>query len=117
MEEKVRTAVFYKNYFLNFYSKQTKKVKAKIDWTIKLIEHHEFVPQEYFKHLTDTDGIWEIRVKLGSNNYRVLCFFDRDRLIILENGFQKKAQKTPKKEIKKAERIKKEYFDEKKSKS
>lgn len=114
MEKKVRTAKLYKNYFLDFYSKQAKKVKAKIDWTIKLIEHHELVPQEYFKRLTDTDGIWEIRVKLGSNIYRVLCFFDKDQLIVLENGFQKKTQKIPKKEIKKAERIKKEYFDEKK---
>lgn len=46
-----------------------------------------------------------------------MCFFDKDQLIILENGFQKKTQKTPKKEIKKAEKIKKEYFDEKESKS
>ncbi len=63
MEKKIRTAKLYKKYFLDFYLKQTAKVKAKIDWTIRLIEYHEFVPQEYFKRLTDTDGIWEIRVK------------------------------------------------------
>ena len=81
-----------------------------------MIEYEKIIPQEYFKRLKDTDGIWEIKVKLGSNIYRVMCFFDKDQLIILENGFQKKTQKTPKKEIKKAERIKKEYFDEKESK-
>ena len=117
MDKKVRTAKLYKNYFLDFYRKQDAKTRAKIDWTIKLIEYEKVIPQEYFKHLTNTDGIWEIRVKLGSNIYRIMCFFDKDQLIILENGFQKKTQKTPKKEIKKAERIKKEYFNEKESKS
>lgn len=48
-----------------------------------------------------------------SNTYRVFSFFDEGQLIILINGFQKKSQKTPKKEIEKAEKIKKEYFDEK----
>lgn len=117
MEEKVRIAKLYKSYFFDFYKKQDAKTRAKIDWTIKVIEYERMVPQEYFKRLADTDGIWEIRVKLGSNNYRIMCFFDKDQLIILENGFQKKTQKTPKKEIKKAEKIKKEYFDEKYSKS
>jgi phage-related protein len=116
MERKVRTAKLYKNYFLDFYWKQDAKTRAKIDWTIKVIEYEKIIPQEYFKRLTGTDGIWEIRIKLGSNIYRVLCFFDKDQLIILENGFQKKTQKTPRNEIKKAERIKKEYFDEKESK-
>lgn len=116
MEEKVRIATLYKNYFLDFYRKQDAKTRAKIDWTIKVIEYEKIISQEYFKRLKGSDGIWEIRIKLASNIYRVLCFFDKDQLIILENGFQKKTQKTPKKEIKKAERIKKEYFDEKESK-
>ena len=90
MIERVRTAKLYKNYFRDFYITLDKKSKAKIDWTIQLIEFHEFVPAEYFKKLTDTDGIWEIRVKQSSNAFRILCFFDGGRLIILENGFKRK---------------------------
>ena len=114
MSKKVRNATLYKHYFNDFYKKLDRKSKAKVDWTIKLVEHQQHVPIDYFKKLTDTDGIWEIRVKQGSNIFRILCFFDTGSLIILENGFQKKTQKTPKSEIEKAERIKKDYFNEKK---
>lgn len=71
------------------------------------------VPKKYFDHLTGTDGLFEIRIKLGSNIYRVFCFFDKGNLVVLLSGFQKKTQKTPKKEIKKAERLKQEYYEEK----
>jgi phage-related protein len=57
--------------------------------------------------------LYEIRVEVGSDIYRVFSFFDKGKLIIVVNGFQKKSQKTPKKEIELAERLKKEYFDEK----
>jgi phage-related protein len=66
--------------------------------------------------LTNTTGLFEIRVEVGSNIYRVFCFFDEVKIIILMNGFQKKTKKTPKKEIKMAEKIKKQYFDEKENK-
>jgi phage-related protein len=104
VKEKVRFAKLYKNYFLDFYLKLDKKTRAKVDWTIKMIEYEKMVPVEYFQKLKGSDGIWEIRVKLGSNIYRVLCFFDEDQIIVLENGFQKKIQKTPKSEIRKAEK-------------
>ena len=63
--------------------------------------------------MEDTTGIFEVRVEVGSNIYRVFSFFDEGRLIILLNGFQKKSQKTPKNEIELAEKLKKQYFDEK----
>lgn len=113
MDEKVREVKLYKNYFKDFYKSLDKKSRSKVDWTIQLIEYHEFVPIDYFKKLTDTEGIWEIRVKLSSHAYRILCFFDGGKLIVLENGFRKKTQKTPKQEIERAERIKKQYFNEK----
>lgn len=71
------------------------------------------VPKKYFDHMKGSDGLWEIRTQVGNNIYRVFCCFDKGNLVILLSGFQKKTQKTPKNEIKKAERIKKEYFDEK----
>jgi len=106
-----RNIQVYKDYFWEFYNSQPKKVQDKIDWTIGLVRSLRIVPKTYFDHLTGTDGLWEIRTKLGSNIYRVFCCFDEGNLVILLSGFQKKSQKTPKREIEKAERLKKEYFD------
>ena len=72
------------------------------------------MPETYLKHLTGTDGIYEVRVQSGSDIFRILCFFDDDKLIVLANGFQKKTQKTPKEEIKRAIKIKAEYDNDKK---
>ena len=63
--------------------------------------------------MTSTDGLYEIRVEYQSNIYRIFCFFDQGKLVVLLNGFQKKTKKTPKKEIEMAEKLKKEYFNEK----
>ena len=74
------------------------------------------VPVKYFSHMTGTTGIFEVRVEVGTDIYRVFSFFDEGQLIILVNGFQKKSQKTPQKEIELAEKLKKQYFNEKESK-
>ena len=63
--------------------------------------------------MTGSSGLFEIRVEVGSNIYRVFSFFDEGKLIILINGFIKKTQKTPKNEIELAEKLKQQYFDEK----
>ena len=112
-DEKIRTVFLYKDYFNDFYNKQKQKVKKKIIWTLRLIETQKQVPKEYLKHLEGTDGLYEIRVQFGSDIFRIFCFFDKGKLIVLVNGFQKKAQKTPKSEIEKALKIKREYETEK----
>lgn len=111
---KFRTAIFYKDYFEKFFLQQTEKVKRKIVWTIQLIEEIDKVPDSYLKHIDETHGLYEIRVKLGSDIFRVFCFFDHGNLIIIVNGFTKKTQKTPKTEIEKALKIKEEYEKENK---
>ena len=111
--EKIRNSFLYKNYFDDFFSKQKPKVKEKITWTINLVETLQIIPEDYFKHLTDTSGLYEIRVKQGSDIFRIFSFSDKDKLVVLANGFQKKTKKTPKQEIEKAETIKAEYFAEK----
>lgn len=78
-----------------------------------LIETIERVPEKYFKHLTGTTGLYEVRVEVGTEIYRVFSFFDKGQLIILMNGFQKKSQKTPINELEFAEKLKKQYFNEK----
>jgi phage-related protein len=113
-KNKVRTIIIYKEYFSEFFVKQRQKVKDKIIWTFDLIEELQRVPETYLKHLENTDALYEIRIQLGSDIFRIFCFFDQGQLIVLANGFQKKTQKTPQKEIEKALKIKEEYFNEKK---
>ena len=113
-KQKIRTVTLYKEYFIEFFVKQREKVQDKITWTLELIEQLEKVPETYLKHIENTEGLYEIRVKHGSDIFRIFYFFDKGKLIILANGFQKKSQKTPKKEIEKAEKIKKEYENENK---
>lgn len=110
---KYRTIVFYKHYFEDFFNRQTKKVKAKIVWTFELIEELPKVPENYLKHIENTDGLYEIRVQLGSDIFRIFCFFDEGKLVVLANGFQKKTQKTPKQEIALASKIKMAYENDK----
>jgi phage-related protein len=71
------------------------------------------IPEKFFKHLEGSDGLFEIRIKAGSDIFRIICFFDEGYLIILLNGFQKKSAKTPRREIEKAERLKKNYYEDK----
>ena len=113
-KSKQRRIIFYKNYFQDFFKEQRDKVKDKIIWTFDLIEELPRIPETYLKHLENTEGLYEIRVQLGSDIFRIFCFFDEGQLIVLTHGFQKKDQKTPRKEIERALKIKKEYENEKK---
>jgi phage-related protein len=112
--EKVREIIFYEDYFFAFYSAQNEKVQSKIDEVLYMITVLEKIPKKFFEHISGTNGVFEIRIELGGNIFRVFCCFDEGKLIVLFNGFQKKSQKTPKKEIEKAEKLKSEYLNSKK---
>jgi len=112
--KKYRTVITYKNYFEDFLANQRQKVREKIFWTFILVEELKQVPETYLKHLEGTDGLYEIRVQLSSDIYRIFCFFAEGKLVVLANGFQKKTQKTPKQEITKALKIMEEYYENKK---
>ncbi|TXE11247.1 type II toxin-antitoxin system RelE/ParE family toxin [Algoriphagus aquimarinus] len=103
--------IFYENYFIEFYREQDQKVKGKIQYVFELIKQVDRVPEKFLKHLSGTNGLYEIRIEYQSSIYRIFCCFDEGQLVVLFNGFQKKSQKTPRKELEKAERIMKEYFD------
>ena len=81
---------------------------------MEAIETLERIPATYLKLITETKGLYEARIQVGSNIWRVFCFFDSGRLVILLNGIQKKTQKTPKNEIEKAKNLMKEYYESKK---
>ena len=112
--EQQRQLVFFKHYFKEFYEPLTDKLKDKIDQILFLVRIAERIPKKFFKHLTGTNGLFEIRIEYQSNIYRVFCCLDEGNLIVLFNGFQKKSQKTPKREIEKAIMIMDEYFELKK---
>ncbi|MBK7128854.1 MAG: type II toxin-antitoxin system RelE/ParE family toxin [Crocinitomicaceae bacterium] len=108
-----RQIIFHKHHFLEFYLNQKVKVQEKIEYAFKIIRTVDKVPKKFLDHMTGADGIYEIRVEVGSDIFRIFCCFDKGNLVVLFNGFQKKTQKTPKQELELAEKLKKEYFESK----
>ncbi|MBV6506726.1 MAG: hypothetical protein ILNGONEN_02308 [Syntrophorhabdaceae bacterium] len=97
----------------DFLDSLSGKQAQKVMWVLRLIEELDIVPGQYLKKLVNTDDIWEIRVQVGGNIFRLLGFFDGATLMILTNGFAKKSQKTPRQEIDLAVRRKREYLSRK----
>jgi phage-related protein len=98
---------------VNFYKSQDSKIQEKIEYVLDLVRFERQVPKKFYKSLENTDGIWEVRVITTFKSIRILCFQDEGNLVVLTNCFLKKTQKTPKKEIKMAEKRKNEYLTEK----
>lgn len=111
--DKIRTIKLFRNYYKEFYVAQTDEVRHKINQVLKMIETQRIVPIKFFKYIEGSDGIYEVRVEVGNNIYRVFSCFDKGAVVVLFHGIQKKSQKTPPKEIRRAEAIKKEYFKSK----
>ncbi len=86
----------------------------KVTWVLEILENQDMLPASYFKKLVNTD-LWEIRVQMGSNTCRILCFFEKGSIIILTHGFIKKTQKTPLQEIARANEYMKDYYSRRKS--
>jgi phage-related protein len=111
-----RQIIFYEHYFIDFYLNQTEKVQEKIEYVFNILRTVQNVPKKFLDHMKGTDGLYEIRIEFESNIYRIFCCFDKGNLVVLFNGFQKKSQKTPNKEMDLALKIKDEYFNSKKKK-
>ena len=111
--QKIRQVVVYKNYFEDFLLDQPLKVQDKIYKVLEAIETLERIPIAYLKFLVGTKGLYEARIRLGTDIWRVFCFFDQGRVVILLSGFVKKTQKTPRNEIDKAINLMKDYYNEK----
>ena len=117
---KVREVITYKEYFDDFFKKQPQKVRDKIIKVLDIIEQIDRIPTTYLKYIEGTNGLFEVRVQLGNNIFRIFCFFDGNKLVVLLSGFQKKTQKTPPEEIKRdfrmntktLDQIKNEYYGE-----
>ena len=113
MNQKIREVVEFENHFSEFLKQQPVRVQNKIFKVIEAIETLERVPSNYLKMLVGTNGLYEARIQLGSDIWRVFSFFDNGKLVILLNGFTKKTQKTPKNEINKALQLMQKYYETK----
>ncbi|CAM3437298.1 type II toxin-antitoxin system RelE/ParE family toxin [Aquirufa ecclesiirivi] len=109
---KYRTIKIYSNEFQYFFQNQSEQVKEKILWTFRLIEELEWVPIVYFKKLISSDSIYEIRIQVGSDIFRVFCFQD-GFYVVVTHAIKKKTQRILRKDIIKAQKIKLFYEKEK----
>ena len=108
-ERKIRA---YGKYFLEFYQSLSEGAKNKIDYVLDMLKTQERVHIKFVKYIRE--GVYEIRAEHSGNIYRVFFIFDDGDIVVLFNGFQKKSQKTPEKEIKQAIKLKEEYYGNKK---
>lgn len=107
---KPRILFFYEDYFWDLFKTLNNESQEKFNRILQFISTTEHVSKSIFKHVTDSRGLFEIRIETLIGRYRVFCFFDRNNRLIIINGFLKKSANTPRKELQKAMRIRKEYF-------
>jgi phage-related protein len=109
----IRKIIFFGEQVIDFYKSQDSKVQLKIEYVLDLVRFERQVPIKFFKKLESTNGIYEVRIITSQKSIRILCFQDEGTLVVLTNAFIKKSQKTPKNEIKLAEKLKTEYLNQK----
>ena len=108
MERKIRA---YRNYFTDFITSISELEARKVFYVLDMLKMQERLSTKFVKHIED--GIFELRAEHNGNIFRVFFIFDEGDIVLLFNGFQKKSQKTPRKEIELAKRLKNEYYAEK----
>ena len=101
---------------MDFYKTLDRNVQTKIQYVFELIVQVARVPSKFLSSVTGFEGLYEIRIEYQSNIYRIFCCFDAGNWVVLFNAFQKKTQKTPRKELEKADRLKTKYFEQKSTK-
>ena len=114
-ESDLRSIVFYKmesgrRPVVEFLDALSIKERAKVTWTLNLVETLPQIPSKYMKKLPGTDDLWEVRILFAGNIFRILCFFDGSNLVVLNHAFRKKTQKTPRQDIDLAEKRKQDYM-------
>lgn len=107
-----RQILYYKDYFMSFYRSLSEGAQKKFDYSLAMLKIQERVSTRFVKFIRD--GIYELRATHDGNIYRAFFIFDDGNVVMLFNGFQKKTQKTPESEIKKAVQIKNDYYASKK---
>ncbi len=109
--EQERKIIGFKHYYREFMQSLGVGERRKIYYVLDMLATQERISTKFVKFIRD--GIYELRAEYESNIYRLFFLFDGNKIVVLLNGFQKKTQKTPENEIKKAIRLKKEYYGSK----
>lgn len=104
-----RRLIYYGDYFKNFIKSLNNSAREKVDYVLDMLKRGERLNPRFIKHIKD--GLFELRIEWESNIYRVFFVFDKGNIVVLFNGFKKKSQKAPVKEIEKAIKIKNEYYE------
>ena len=107
----MKKIIAYKSYFNDFLEELSAQERKKFLRALDLLMTEEKIPHHYIKYIRD--GIYEFRTNYGNNEFRVFFIYDGDTIVVLFNGFRKKTQKTPENEIRKAIRLKEEYYESK----
>lgn len=105
MERKI---LYYKTYFLDFFNSLSTGAKRKVAYVLDVLKTQQRPSQNFVKHVRE--GVYELRAQHDGNIYRAFFIFDEGNIVMLNNGFQKKAQRTPENEIDKAIKLKNEYY-------
>lgn len=109
----MRKIIAYKNYFSDFVKKLSADETNKIRRALDLFKVEDRMPRHFIKFIRD--GVYEFRVNYGNNEFRIFFIYDGDTVVVLFNAFKKKTQKTPDNEIKKAIKLKEEYYEAKRN--
>ena len=112
--KELRQIKFYKDHFISFYLELPESVQKKYEYVFVIVKQAERIPVKFFKKISGKDNLFEIRVESNSNIYRTFCCLDGKSVVILFNSFQKKTRKTPPNQIKRAEKLQNEYYEEQK---
>jgi len=110
-----RTIIAYENYYKDFFDTLNKGAQEKVLYGLLLLKSQDKLPAKYVKSVGN--GLFELRIEWQSCIYRIFFCYDEGQIVILFNGFQKKTQKTPDNEINKALKLKKEYYERKRTKN
>lgn len=106
-----RKIIAYKNYFIEFINSLSEVERKKVFYVIEMLKTQDRINSKFVKHIVE--GIYELRVEYSSNIFRIFFIFDKEKIVVLFNGFMKKTQKTPANEIEKAIELKNEYYGNK----
>lgn len=106
-----RRILTYGGYFERFIESLSYKEQQKVKYGLLLLKTLDKIPTKFVKYIRG--GIYELRTEYNGNIFRVFFIFDEGNIVVLFNGFQKKTQKTPEKEIELAIRIKERYYEDK----
>jgi phage-related protein len=112
--QKIRELYFYDEEFVIFLDSQPLAIRKKFNKIFKFIQEIDRVPINYFKKIQNSHGLYEIRISLGTNIWRVFCFFEANRIVVVLNGYLKKEMRTSPREIERAIKLMNRYYEEKK---